>query len=137
MPGGPNPLRPGAFLIRVIICQGGSVSRDKSNYRAPKKNGPDRQRELERDWLEISVTTCRSSSLGSGSSLIRVAIYQVGSVSLGTSDYSAPKAKRDRPKAVTGTRLSGDISYVLSPHACTFRDFPDHRKHLPGRFGFA
>ena len=43
----------GAFLIRVSIYHGGSVSTDTSNYSKPEENGPDRQRQLERDCLEI------------------------------------------------------------------------------------
>ena len=67
--GRPVPLVFGIFLIRLSIWQGGSVSPDTSNYRDPKENGPDRQRKLERDFLEISVMSCRSMPLVVGFSL--------------------------------------------------------------------
>ena len=70
------------FLIRGCIYQGGSDSTDRSNYRAPEANGPDRHRELERDCLEISVTPSRSRLLCLGAFRIRVSIYPLGSFRL-------------------------------------------------------
>ena len=78
--------------------------------------------------------SCRPMSLVSGIVLIRVRIYQVGYVAHGKYIYRDPKEKGARPTAATGNRLGGNISYVWSLQAVSFRDFPDQCKHLPGRF---
>ena len=83
----------GIFLIIVGIYNVGSVSHYTSDYRAPKENGPDRPLGLERGCLEISVMYCRPLSFGFRMFLIRVSIYQVGSVSLDTSNYRTPGPK--------------------------------------------
>ena len=59
-----------------------------------RQNVPDRQRELEPDYLGISATSCRCRALCFGIFLIRVGIYQDGSVSPYTSNYRTPKEKR-------------------------------------------
>ena len=101
------------------------------------RNWQDRHRRLGPDCLEISVASCRHMTLVFAMSLISVSIYQVGSVSPDTSDYRKSDEKRTRSTAETGPRLSGNISYIWSPHAVSYRGFPDPRKHLPGRFCFA
>ena len=125
------------FLTRVCIRQGGSVAPDTSNCRTPKENGTDRHRRLKRDRLEISVTYGRAMPLFSGIFLIRVSIYQGGSVPLGTSNCRAPSRKRPRSTAGNGIRLSGNMIYIWSPRAISFRGFPDRSKLLVGRFFFA
>ena len=57
------------------------------------ETGSDRQRKLERDCLEISVTYCRSAPLGFVLFLIRVSIDQGGSASIDTSNYREPDEK--------------------------------------------
>ena len=132
--GRPVPIVSGIFLAHVCIFQGCSVSNDTSNYMTPKQNGTDRPRQLGPDCLEISVTHWRYRPLGFGIFLIRVRIYQNGSVAPYTSNYRMSQAKRARSTAETGTRLSGNIIHVLSPHAIRLRDVPYHCMHLPGRF---
>ena len=68
-----------------------------------------------------------------GRSPLGVSIYQECSVSSGTSNYRPPMGKRDRPKAETGTGLSGNISYVRRHHASVSRASPDRSGHFPGR----
>ena len=85
--GPPGPLVFWIFLISVSICQGGSFSPDTSNFMMPEENGPDRQRKLELDCLEISVISCHPVPLVFGIALVRVCIYHCGSVAPDTSNY--------------------------------------------------
>ena len=111
------------FLIRVSISRGGSASPDTSNYGTPKEKGADRPRKLGIDFLEISVAYGRCAPLFSGICLIRVIICQGGSAARYTPIYRILKGKRARSTAETGNRLSGNISYVASPHAICFSGF--------------
>ena len=120
------------FLINVSIYQGGSLRHVHRTIGRRREDGPGRQRKQEGDCLEISVMYGRAAPLGFGIFLIRVSIYKGGSVSPGISNYREPNAKRARSTAETGTRLSKNISYVWSPHATSFWDFPDQCKNLPG-----
>ena len=133
----PMSLGFGPVLIRVSIYQIGAVSRDTSNYTTTMEKRTDRHREMERGCLEIPVTSSRPMPLGFGAFLIRVGIYQGGSVFPDTSIYRMPEGKRSRSTAATGARLSGNISYVWSPRAISFRGFPDPCKHVARRFCFA
>ena len=132
-----SPLGFRMFLIRVGIGQECSVALDTSNYRTPVGKAPDRQRKLEPGCLEISVTPGSPAPLVCWLFLIRVRIYQGGSVSPDTSNYRMSEEKRARSTAETGTRLSGNISYATSPRSIMFRDFHEQRNHLPGRLCFA
>ena len=57
------------------------------------ENGPDRQRELALDCLEISVISRRPMPLVFGIPLRRVSISQGGSVAPDTSNYRTPNGK--------------------------------------------
>ena len=110
----PAPLGFGIFLPPECIYRGGSVSPDTSNYRLTKGNAPDRQLKLERDCLEITVTSCLPAQVGFGIFLTRVSIYQGRYVAPDTSNYRTTKERRTRSTAETGARLSGNSSYVAS-----------------------
>ena len=129
----PMPLGFGAFPIRVSIYQGASVSPDTSNYRTPEAKLARSTAETGIRCLEISFMRRSSRPLVSGLFLIRVNIYMGGSVSPYTSNYRRGEGKSARKTSGTGTRLSGNIRCVWSPHAISFRDFPDQCKHIPGR----
>ena len=127
----------GIFLIRVGIYPEGSVPIGTSNYRAPETK---RARSTAGEGTRLSVNISYVLSIRVSMFRpfpIRVCINQGGPVSPGASDCRMAKAKQARPKAETGTRVSGNTSYFWSPHAISFRDFPDHCKRLPRRFCFA
>ena len=134
--GGSRPVGPGRVHIGVSIYKGGPGSSDISNYRTPMENWTDRKRKLGLGCLEISVMSGGPAPLGFGRFPIVLAIYQGGSVSSDTSNYRAPRVKRDRSKAETGTALSGNICYVRRLRGSGFRALPDRCGHLPGRFCF-
>ena len=69
-----------------------------------------RMRELDLGCLEMSVRSGCSTPVGVGRFLIGVSIWQGGSSSSDTSNYRSPIEKRARPKAGTGTGMSGNIS---------------------------
>ena len=115
IPGRPDILVSGLFLIRVSIYQGGSVALCTSNYRTPEKKRAGRQREKELGCVEIPSTPGRPEPVCIGLSLTRVIIYRRCSGATYTSNYRAPMAKRARSTSDTGTRLYGNTRCVLSP----------------------
>ena len=131
------PLVYGLILIRVGIYQGGSFRLIHRIIGRQWGKESDRLRELERDCLEISVMSGRSMPLVFGIFLARAGIYQGGSSAPYTSNYRVPREKRARSTEETCARVSGNTSYFRPHRACRFRDFPDRRMHLPGRFCFA
>ena len=78
------------------------------------KYGPDRQRGLEHDCLEISANYGRSAPLGFGLFLIRVGICLGRSVSADEANYIPPEESTPRATAETGTRLSGGYQLLLA-----------------------
>ena len=113
--GRPDPCK---HLLGRLFCAGYI-----DLYDAKGKKVTDRQRRLGRDCLEIAVMSCRPMPLGFGPCLVRVGIYQGGSVSPDTSNYRTTMEKRTRSTAETGSRLSGNISYLLSPMPLGFGMF--------------
>ena len=99
-------------------------------------NGPDRQRKLGRDCLQISVMSARSMPLDFEIFLISVIIYQ-GGLFHPIHRIIGRRRKRALSTAETGTPQSGNISYVASPHFVSFRVLPGQCRHLPGRCFFA
>ena len=118
-------------LIRVIIYQGGSVSPDTSNYRAPDAKVPDRQRKLEPGCLEIAVTPGCPAPLVFWLFLISVSIYHGCSVSPDTPNFRTPEENRARSTSGAGARLSGNISCARSFQAIRYRGLPDQCMRLP------
>ena len=122
--GRPVPFCFGILPIRVSICQGGYVSLGTSNYRIPEGK---RARSTAGTGDRMSGNTSygfppphSGRFLGFPDPCNRITGR---SVSPDTPNYRTPKGKRARSTAETGTRLSGNISYVWSPRPISFGIF--------------